>query len=438
MTTTDLQPRHRYIDESSRRVVLATFVAHRSEANDCHVTKSTNSIFSTLAGDYNSIALIRYALGYPLDIVANDLRGEVGALREMFRLRGTSRARYYPFVERPAPAEAIARGDPPFFQIAVLGNLSDLGPTDYSETNSREGFLSVCKALIVGDEQAEREFAGMIWDPPGATYLSKNSVVCSFNDQRVAYALKAHYEGDYARFEAELRGLRSPKPNVAAEATMLRAIMGRDRAMFVQGLDALLRWHRREATRDQGTRNDSYRYICVSGLGLARLAIREGICTRHDLPADEPFLPLELFNTGPNARSYTNKILAPFDPKRPEWKPIEVLAPVLRNAKPMLTGVETGTEYRFGRMVFNERSLSEKDLAGATLTHGDPESAEMVVTRLCGYIERLQPLRIDNIVMLGDCSEESVQVKVVCDTSADFIKRYNVCHCNACKDKGGC
>lgn len=186
MPKTEFHPRHSYIEVASRRDVLATFVADRTQDIERLRSNSTDGSFSSVFGACHCVALYRYGLGYPLGIVTNDLRGSVGALREMFRRRGTSGSRYYVYVERPAPPDAIARGNEPLFRVAVRENQSDLGTTDYSTTNSRRGFLSVCFALIVGDELAERELVGMIWDPPGASYLSKNSAICTFNDQRVA------------------------------------------------------------------------------------------------------------------------------------------------------------------------------------------------------------------------------------------------------------
>lgn len=422
--TTNFQPRHSYINVADTQDTLGGFVERRFEAVAKVSDKSTDWSFCILAGFCEDVALYRYGLGYPLGVVAEDLRLTVGALCEMFRKRGTGGgARRYAYEKRPAPPEVVARGGEPFVEVKVEVNQSNLGPVDYSSTNSRDGFLAVCKALIVGDEVAERELAGMIWDPPGASYLGKNSEVCSFNDQRVAYALKAYYEKDAARFEAELRGVRAPTAEIAAEATMLRALVARDKASFIHALDAMLRWHRKEATRDKWRRNDSKYYICFPALGLSGLALRAGICTPDELPADEPFLPLTLLSAGPNAKSYTNKLLAPFDPKRTDWKSRELLIPAIQGGKLVFVGADSKSKYDFGRVFFAERTVSEKDLFEKLRENGEATSDETTLAPLRLYIERLQPLGIDSIVVLRSGSVESVELEVVSATASDFPTR---------------
>ena len=84
--TSTFQPRHSYIDNASRQEVLADLLVGRSKHLAMVGVRSSDGNFGALAGDYARVALYRYGLGYPLEAVAEDLSGDVGALREGYRL----------------------------------------------------------------------------------------------------------------------------------------------------------------------------------------------------------------------------------------------------------------------------------------------------------------------------------------------------------------
>jgi hypothetical protein len=170
------------------------------------------------------------------------------------------------------------------------------GEMDYSVTNSRNNYIAVCEALIAGKDALAERLATFIWDPSNASYISPRSF-CTPNDQRLAYALRSLFQGeDSVAVNSALKGisLRSKAElNIRHQATMIRSLATGDRSRYLEGLDGLLAWHRKEAPSKKNFRNPEF-YICIPGLGLCRLAVQRQLCSATDLPQNDEFLPLEL------------------------------------------------------------------------------------------------------------------------------------------------
>lgn len=296
-----------YLNTDNARYALQTHQEHIPELLamiKSEPAKLRQIRYSSLASSYNEIALTSYALGYPLDVVAKNLRSAVQAYVEVFRLRGTEPP-FEAYEVVPAAQETVTLGGDPF----VIRPLHDPASKDYSLTNSRKNYYAVCKSLIVGDMSSATELAGVIWDPPGAPYLGKNSEVCTPNDQRIAYAMRRYYACDPTGVEAELRGLSSASTSIGAQATMWRGLVSLDGHLFVNGLDSLIRRHEKEA-RLKENRFESEFFICIPALGLARLALRDGVCGFHELPSDSVYLPIQLLEwTGERIGSGDSAVL---------------------------------------------------------------------------------------------------------------------------------
>ncbi len=205
----------------------------------------------------------------------------------------------YRGTEDPFPAfvatyrSDLPPGDPE--SLVEYRPLHPPGHKDYSLTNSRSHYLAVCKALISGEDALADQLALSIWDPPDASYLGANSVVCTTNEQHLAYALREMFKGDADAAHSELIKVRPRKLNdrVASEGKMLRGLIDEDAAVFLDGLRSLLALHARDATRDEN-RTDSSFFICIPALGLCKLALRRRLLQREQFPQGNQFLPIDL------------------------------------------------------------------------------------------------------------------------------------------------
>lgn len=239
-----------------------------------------------LASQYQDIALYYYALGYPITAVIEGFRRAVDAYVQVFRLRGTA-APFEAYVVEPSPRDETG-SESPAYSMRPLHN----GERDFSSTNSRKAYYATCLALGVGDEQSASELTERIWDPPGASYIGPASF-CTFDDQRLAYALRALYEGRQEDVGAELDRISQRAEEVRLQAELLRAIQREDATNFVRDLGAFLRWHEKEA-RLKKNRNNPEFFLSIPALGLTHLAIARRVCSLDDIEVNSPFLPRDL------------------------------------------------------------------------------------------------------------------------------------------------
>lgn len=171
----------------------------------------------------------------------------------------------------------------------------------YDCTSSRKNLDCVCLALAVGDRATATEIAKLAWDPPGASYVSLKSSICRPYDQSLANALKHLLQGEKNEAQRELDRCRLlPRWTRPVEMQrMLRGILHRDIADFLDGLTTLLEWYEVARPRDGG-----YDFWLTSdtllshwGLGLAVLAIQEELITLDDLPQNDVRLPRQIMES---------------------------------------------------------------------------------------------------------------------------------------------
>jgi immunity protein 49 of polymorphic toxin system len=244
---------------------------------------------SSLEGDCSRIGLYQYALGFPLDEVRQAFAEAAAAALKVFELRGTSEA--FPAVL--LTVDPTKPEDDPAFVIEERP-LHPPGTRDYSLTNSRDCFQDICLALIGGEYATAEKLAGLMWDPPRASYIGPRSEVCTPNQQHLAYAVKEllHNHPEAAQKELKRIGCRKSEEQVAFLAKMVGGLAERDGASFLEGLQELLRWHRKQVKKPYNQK-DPEMYFCVPALGLSVLAVRGGLLQKAELPSD-PYLPAEL------------------------------------------------------------------------------------------------------------------------------------------------
>ena len=136
-----------------------------------------------------------------------------------------------------------------------------------------------------------REAAGLIGDPPDADYLGDDSVVCTRDEQRVAYALRSLLLGDCGAVTAELRDFPGGRPDdgLAPQAEAVRGLAAGDARRFLGAMADVLASHDRRAARAEG-RKDPASYFCLPAAGLARLALATRLVEPGWLPAGSPYL----------------------------------------------------------------------------------------------------------------------------------------------------
>jgi hypothetical protein len=227
------------------------------------------------------LGLLRSALGAPAAVVREHFRDAVRYGVGAFRLRATW----------PAPGDE---------DLSVLigrqGHWSTEG-VDQSLTNSRRGLRLVHLALATGAGRAEaaREVAALVGDPHDADYLGADSVVCSWDDQHVAYALAAFLLNDPRAARAELRAFSGAGSTgtLGEQAEALRALLAGEPPAFLDALGRLLAVHREQATRRENWK-EPLSYLCLPAVGLAAVALDSRLVSPGRLPADDALLPLGL------------------------------------------------------------------------------------------------------------------------------------------------
>jgi hypothetical protein len=119
------------------------------------------------AGYHRDLGLLRYAAGAPLGEVRGAFRRSAEYTIAVFRMR------------EGAPWESAPDVDP-------------------SLTNSRRALHAMELALAAGARDLAEALARLVWDPPDASYLGPTSVVCTLEEQRLAYALRDLLLGETA------------------------------------------------------------------------------------------------------------------------------------------------------------------------------------------------------------------------------------------------
>lgn len=241
--------------------------------------------YASRADAYACLGLYRYGLGFSLDLVRTPLSRAAVAHQKVLELKGTE-------------------GSIPAYQANVwpdgLGELvkvQDETKPDYSLSNSVSTYKHVCIALCVGEFKLACDLAREIWDPPNAPYLGKKGRIgCTEEAVGLAYAVRGYFEGAKEEALRSLESLGDPRSDAMQvhQRTLWLALVSRNGDAFIRALEAYLSWHEIESTRTEMNRLDCERFICIPALGLASLAMEEGMVAEEALPKDNVFLPLSL------------------------------------------------------------------------------------------------------------------------------------------------
>jgi hypothetical protein len=289
------QVRLNYIDLDLTKRVVGTVTGlaeeiKRSIAKDPRKLRQTRE--SSLSADVTMLAAYHYALGEPLEGVADELREAAEAKLKVFELRGT---------EDPFPVTLVTLdidSPPEAPEVISREPLHPPGSKDYSLTNSRSGLKAMYMALASGHVLVAQRLAQLIWDPPDADYIGDESEVCTPDDQHLSYAVKHYILGEEAKAHEELRRVGSGRQEIALQVPVVRALLDGNGDGFLTVLHAYLKWHEREAKK-KSNRTETDLYLSLSALGLSVLALRAGIVSIDQLPGGNPHFPVEFLRMTP-------------------------------------------------------------------------------------------------------------------------------------------
>ena len=138
-------------------------------------------------------------------------------------------------------------------------------------------------ALVAGDPALVKRIAAMIGDPTNATYVGPDSVVCTTEEQGLAYAMKAFLLGQTAVAYFHTAGLAGSSSPVREQAVAIDALINRDLGAFLAVLNEMLAAHV-DAARDPHHVHEPRYLIAIPLLALATLANSLG--TFVDAPSD--------------------------------------------------------------------------------------------------------------------------------------------------------
>jgi hypothetical protein len=237
------------------------------------------------AGYYQDLALIEYALGK-----------EPGDVRRHFRQAAEEYLRVFELRATLAPFSADRVIIPLSQAPAQRQPLHADGELDESLTNSRTGLTALYVALIGAGTALARRLAPLIADPPDATYLGVDSVVCTYNDQHLAYAVKALLLDDPGAAGRELEKIQDPDPGIESHARLIRALQSRADGEFLAELRRHLGWHAQEA-RQPGSGRQTALFMDIPALALYQLALSRSL-VRVDRGLEQPYFPAGLLGAG--------------------------------------------------------------------------------------------------------------------------------------------
>jgi len=213
----------------------------REEPNKFLQTK-INQVFM----DCEDIGFYEFGLGYPAKKVRQAFAEAAAACLKVFELRGT---------EEPFPVVVLtvdptkSERDPAF--VTGERSLHPPGARDFSRTNSHDCFRGICIALVSGELTIANKLAALMWDPPNARYIGRESEVCTTNQQHLAYAVKHLLQNNLPEMAKELQRVvnRKGQEEVPAMAKMVRTLAEKHDGLFIEGLLELLFWHAKEAKK---------------------------------------------------------------------------------------------------------------------------------------------------------------------------------------------
>jgi hypothetical protein len=259
---------------------VAKFCADSYAEQMAHLDAQPGSVGQTdyvLAAEYAlDCAFTNYALGTASEEVRGWLARAANALAQVFRRRGTAPG----LVVTNAANGTVPRRD------------TSRAP-DFSLTNSRRGLLAMYAALANGDHRLAEEIAGLVGDPPDASYIGPNSEVCTPEEQQLAYAVKSLLLGKNAVAAFYATNVGRPSSILHHQAAAVNALVNRDASTFLSSLDGVLARHASESDAIQNAR-EPRRLVCLPALGLAAHALGLDLVTTSSLPVANIYFPGEL------------------------------------------------------------------------------------------------------------------------------------------------
>lgn len=97
----------------------------------------------------------------------------------------------------------------------------------------------------------------------------------------------------------------------------------------------------------------------------------------------------------------TKKILAAFDPKRPDTKSSDFLVPVIEDGKPVFIGLKSKKVVQFGTVVFVGRELSANDVFARLVDTGRKiESVSKCLADLETYLQAVSSQRLGDVLVV--------------------------------------
>jgi len=97
----------------------------------------------------------------------------------------------------------------------------------------------------------------------------------------------------------------------------------------------------------------------------------------------------------------TKKLLVAFDPQQSKSPSSDFLVPVQAEERTILYGLKSECEHMYGLMIYLGQAITENDLFAKLVDSGTKiANVDETVSRLRQYIEKLQSLRIGNVVRL--------------------------------------
>ena len=178
----------------------------------------------------------------------------------------------------------------------------------WGRTHSGHSLDALYVTSAIGSLALARAIAEVTWDPPDSQIIAPDSVVCTTAEQHLAYAVKGIILDDLEATAIEAKLARTTREDLQLQVAMVRALLRRTQAPFLEALVKLLAWNLRLArstqresriervwsppTPDLGfLKTDPL--LCMPALGLAGLALRMKLLRVQDLPSD-PHFPHEL------------------------------------------------------------------------------------------------------------------------------------------------
>lgn len=212
------------------------------------------------SGYVRDLGLLRYAEGAPLAEVRDLLRRSAAYLLEVFRLREN------------APEDGHS-----------------------SLTHSGRGSEAMELALACGALDLARAVAPLVRDPEDASYLGPDSVVCTPEEQGLAYALRDLLLGRPEESLAQIRALQDLDRGQSERAALLSALAREDAQTFSWALQELHTRHL-DQVGHPGPLDTLEDLLDLRTLAFAAMG-NQVFPALKPLSAD-PFLPLDLCRAG--------------------------------------------------------------------------------------------------------------------------------------------